>query len=93
MELGAESWDDDRVTSLLDTITQAARKRPGCGVMRLAMDGSKVARLVQQGVNMVLATHDAHLIKDMYRALFSQFRDAVGGVPRDRSVSGPAEPT
>jgi 2-keto-3-deoxy-L-rhamnonate aldolase RhmA len=77
MALGASSWDDERVTSALDAITQIVRQQPGCAVMRLAVDTAAVADLVQKGVNMVLATHDAHLIKDMYRALFKEFREAA----------------
>jgi hypothetical protein len=49
--------------------------------MRLALDTAAVADLVQKGVNMVLATHDAHLIKDMYRTLFTGFRDAAALSP------------
>jgi 4-hydroxy-2-oxoheptanedioate aldolase len=77
MALGAASWDDERVTSALDAMTQAVRQQPGCAVMRLALDTAAVADLVQKGVNMVLATHDAHLIKDMYSTLFKGFRDAA----------------
>jgi 2-keto-3-deoxy-L-rhamnonate aldolase RhmA len=77
MALGAASWDDERVTSALDAMTLAARQQPGCAVMRLAVDTAAVADLVQKGVNMVLATHDAHLIKDMYRTLFKEFRDTA----------------
>jgi 4-hydroxy-2-oxoheptanedioate aldolase len=81
MALGAASWDDTRVTSALDAMTQAVRQQPGCAVMRLALDTAAVADLVQKGVNMVLATHDAHLIKDMYRTLFTGFRDAAALSP------------
>jgi 4-hydroxy-2-oxoheptanedioate aldolase len=77
MALGAVSWDDQRVTSALDEMTEQARRQQGCAVMRLALDQAAVADLVGQGVNMVLATHDAHLIKDMYRNLFKAFRGAA----------------
>lgn len=81
MALGAASWDDERVTSALDAMTQAVRQQPGCAVMRLALDTASVADIVQNGVNMVLATHDAHLIKDMYHALLKGFRDSVAVSP------------
>jgi 4-hydroxy-2-oxoheptanedioate aldolase len=81
MALGAASWDDERVTSALDTMTQVVREQPDCAVMRLAIDTGSVADLVQKGVNMVLATHDAHLIKDMYRDLFIGFRNAAATNP------------
>jgi 4-hydroxy-2-oxoheptanedioate aldolase len=77
MALGAASWDDERVTSALDAMTETVRQQPGCAAMRLALDTAAVADLVQKGVNMVLATHDAHLIKAMYRTLFKDFRDAA----------------
>jgi 2-keto-3-deoxy-L-rhamnonate aldolase RhmA len=81
MALGAASWDDERVTSALDAMTETVRQQPGCAAMRLALDTAAVADLVQKGVNMVLATHDAHLIKDMYRTLFKDFRDAAAISP------------
>jgi 4-hydroxy-2-oxoheptanedioate aldolase len=81
MALGAASWHDERVTSALDAMTLAVRQQPGCAVMRLALDTAAVADLVHKGVNMVLATHDAHLIKDMYRTLFLAFRDAAAISP------------
>jgi 2-keto-3-deoxy-L-rhamnonate aldolase RhmA len=77
MAMGAASWDDERVTTALDEMTRSARRQPGCAVMRLALDQAAVAELVKLGVNMVLATHDAHLIKDMYRNLFKGFRDGA----------------
>ena len=85
MALGAASWDDERVTAALDAMTKAVRQQPGCAVMRLALDAAAVSDLVQKGVNMVLATHDAHLIKDMYHRLFKEFRDAAAISPAMRA--------
>ncbi len=82
MAMDVPTWDDPRVTSALDTMTETVRKRTGRAVMRLALDDANVTELVGKGVNMVLATHDAHLIQAMYRRLFRSFRNAAQGTPR-----------
>lgn len=82
MAMGASSLDDPRVTSALDTMTETVRNHAGRAVMRLALNDASVADLVGKGVNMILATHDAHLIKTMYRQLFGSFRDVAQGKSR-----------
>lgn len=77
MAMGASSWDDDRVTQALDKMTRSVRENSDCAVMRLALDREAVSDCVQKGVTMVLVTHDAHLIKAMYRGLLVEFRDAA----------------
>lgn len=77
MAMGAPSWDDPRVTAALDEMTAAVRQQTGRAVMRLALSDDEVSSLVKKEVNMILATHDAHLIKDMYCDLFRRFRLAA----------------
>lgn len=84
MAMGASSWEDPRVTATLDAMTLTVRRQAGRAVMRLALDQADVGALAEKGVNMILATHDAHLIKDMYRTLFKSFR-AAGMLKRGAS--------
>ncbi len=77
MELGVDSWDHPKVQELLQQMAATVRTFPGRGLLRLCLKPEEVPAQVESGTNMVLITHDVHLIKNMYKALFSEFHAAT----------------
>jgi hypothetical protein len=46
--------------------------------LRLCLDAKEIPAQVESGTNMVLITHDVHLIKSMYKNLIGAFHTAIG---------------
>ncbi|MGJ7916186.1 HpcH/HpaI aldolase family protein [Massilia sp. LXY-6] len=78
MELGVDRWDHPKVLELLDQMAATARGFPGQGLLRLCLDPAEASGQIASGTNMLLITHDVHLIKNMYKSLFAGFQAAVG---------------
>jgi 2-keto-3-deoxy-L-rhamnonate aldolase RhmA len=82
MELGVDRWDHPEVLELLQQMAATVRSVPGKGLLRLCLDAAEVPRQIESGTNMILITHDVHLIKNMYKALLTDFHaviDNLGG--------------
>jgi 2-keto-3-deoxy-L-rhamnonate aldolase RhmA len=78
MELGVDRWDHPKVLELLDQMAATVRGFPGRGLLRLCLDQAEAPVQVASGTNMILITHDVHLIKNMYKSLFTGFHTAIG---------------
>jgi 2-keto-3-deoxy-L-rhamnonate aldolase RhmA len=83
MELGVDRWDHPKVLELLEQMATTVRSVPGRGLLRLCLDPAEAPAQVASGTNMILITHDVHLIKNMYKSLFTGFH-AVIGASRER---------
>jgi 2-keto-3-deoxy-L-rhamnonate aldolase RhmA len=77
MELGVDSWDHPKVQELLQQMAETVRAVPGRGLLRLCLKPEEVSAQVASGTNMVLITHDVHLIKNMYKTLLTDFYSAI----------------
>jgi 2-keto-3-deoxy-L-rhamnonate aldolase RhmA len=77
MELGVDSWDHPKVQALLDRMAATVRSFPGRGLLRLCLDATEAPAQIASGTNMILITHDVHLIKNMYKTLFTGFHGAI----------------
>jgi 2-keto-3-deoxy-L-rhamnonate aldolase RhmA len=77
MELGADRWDDPRVTKVLDDMAAVIRGHKGTGMLRLCLNEKDVPDLVDAGANMIILTHDAHLIKAMYKDMIGKIGTAI----------------
>lgn len=78
LELGVSDWSDPKVVQLLDEMAAVARTFPGRALLRLALTAEDAASHAASGANMILLTHDTHLIKAMYARLFTDFASAIG---------------
>ena len=77
MELGVDRWDHPKVQQMLDQMAATVRKVPGRGLLRLCLSQDEAPALMASGANMLLITHDVHLIKDMYGRLMADFHHAI----------------
>jgi 2-keto-3-deoxy-L-rhamnonate aldolase RhmA len=77
MELGVDRWDHPEVQTLLEQMADRVRKVPGAALLRLCLTADDVSAQMKSGANLLLITHDVHLIKKMYAELLSSFRNAV----------------
>jgi 2-keto-3-deoxy-L-rhamnonate aldolase RhmA len=77
MELGVDRWDHPKVQELLQRMATTVRSYPGRGLLRLCLDPAEAPAQIESGTNMLLITHDVHLIKNMYKALLTNFQTAV----------------
>jgi 2-keto-3-deoxy-L-rhamnonate aldolase RhmA len=78
MELGVDRWDHPKVLELLEQMARTVRGFPGRGLLRLCLDPAEAPVQIAAGTNMVLITHDVHLIKNMYKTLLGGFKAAIG---------------
>jgi 4-hydroxy-2-oxoheptanedioate aldolase len=81
MELGVDRWDHPQVKSLLEQMSATVRQESGRALLRLCLTPEEAPMQMKAGANMLLLTHDVHLIKSMYSKLFTDFRGAVNGAP------------
>ena len=79
LELGIADWGDAKLVELLEEMTAVTREFPASGLLRLALTPQEAANHAAAGANMILLTHDTHLIGSMYRGLFASFDAAIGG--------------
>jgi 2-keto-3-deoxy-L-rhamnonate aldolase RhmA len=70
MALGISDWNDPRVVQVLTEMADVTRSFPDRALLRLALTPDEAARHVEAGANMILLTHDVHLIRAMYADLF-----------------------
>jgi 2-keto-3-deoxy-L-rhamnonate aldolase RhmA len=77
LELGISDWNDRRVIQLLDEMAAVVKQTPGRALLRLALTSAEAAAHVAGGANMILVTHDTHLIKNMYAGIFRNFRQDI----------------
>jgi len=77
MEIGADRWDDPRVTQKLGEMAAIVRNHKNVGLLRLCLEKSEIPDLVASGANMIILNHDAHLIKIMYKDMFGDMANAV----------------
>jgi len=77
MELGVDRWDHPKVLELLQHMATTVRSFPGMGLLRLCVDPAEAPAQIESGTNMILITHDVHLIKNMYKSLFTGYHTAV----------------
>jgi 2-keto-3-deoxy-L-rhamnonate aldolase RhmA len=71
MELGVDSWRDPKVEAVLAQMAAVASAVPGRALLRLCLSPDDAPALLRSGANMLLVTHDVHLIKTMYRNLLN----------------------
>jgi 2-dehydro-3-deoxyglucarate aldolase len=77
LELGISDWNDPRIVHMLDEMAAVVKQTPGRALLRLALTPEDAAAQVAGGANMILVTHDTHLIKDMYAGIFKSFSQAI----------------
>jgi len=77
LELGISDWNDRRIIQLLDEMAAVVKQTPGRALLRLALTSEEAAAHVARGANMILVTHDTHLIKNMYAGIFRNFRQHI----------------
>jgi 2-keto-3-deoxy-L-rhamnonate aldolase RhmA len=70
LALGVDDWRHPAVTEALDEMTAIVRQFPGRAFLRLAMSPEEAAQHSASGANMLLLTHDVHLIGQMYAKAF-----------------------
>jgi 2-keto-3-deoxy-L-rhamnonate aldolase RhmA len=80
LALGVSDWNHPSVVSRLDEMAATVRQHPDKALLRLALSAEEAATHVAAGANMILVTHDVHLIGDLYSGLFGEI---------DRKVSRP----
>lgn len=77
MELGADRWDDPRVTRVLDDMATVVRDHGKSAMLRLCLDDADIPKLVKDGANLIILNHDAHLIKAMYTGMIAGIGKAI----------------
>lgn len=77
MDIGADRWDDPRVTQMLNELAAIVRSHKDAGLLRLCLDQAEIPDLINSGANMIILNHDAHLIKAMYQETISGMVRAV----------------
>jgi 2-keto-3-deoxy-L-rhamnonate aldolase RhmA len=82
MELGVDRWDHPTVQELLQQMAATVRGFPGMGLLRLCLDPAEVPAQIESGANMILITHDVHLIKNMYKTLLTGYQTAIEAARR-----------
>jgi 2-keto-3-deoxy-L-rhamnonate aldolase RhmA len=82
LELGIDDWAHPKVVQLLEEMAATCKGFPGRALLRLALTPGEAASHVAAGANMILLTHDVHLIKNMYVKLISDFSAEFGSAPR-----------
>lgn len=78
LELGIAQWDHPDVRALLDEMTTVVRAYPDRALLRLALTPAEAAQHVEDGANLILLTHDVHLIASMYGSLFKGVQNRIG---------------
>ena len=86
MELGVDRWDHPKVQAMLEQMSATVRQEPGRALLRLCLAPEDAAMQMNAGANMLLLTHDVHLIKSMYWTLFADFHGAVKGAQPARTL-------
>jgi len=81
MQLGVDDWNHPAVREVLDGMAATVAACPGKALMRLSLTPAAGAANVASGTNMVLLTHDVHLVGAMYRQTFDEFASAVPDRP------------
>jgi 2-keto-3-deoxy-L-rhamnonate aldolase RhmA len=82
MELGVDSWDHPKVRELLQQMAATVRGFPGRALLQLCLNPAEAPAQIESGTNMILITHDVHLIKSMYKTLFTGFHAAIADAGR-----------
>jgi 2-keto-3-deoxy-L-rhamnonate aldolase RhmA len=77
MQLGVDRWDHPKVQEVLDRMAAIVQRTPDRALLRLCLTRDDVQTQMKAGANMLLLTHDVHLIKAMYLELFSGIREAM----------------
>lgn len=77
MELGVDSWEHPKVQELLEQMAATVRDFPGRGLLRLCLSPAEAPAQIKSGTNMILITHDVHLLKSMYKTLFTGFHTSI----------------
>jgi len=87
MELGVDRWDHPRVQEVLERMAATVHRTPDRALLRLSLSPDDVQPQMNSGANMLLLTHDVHLIKAMYTKLLSEFHEAVRAAGSGQSAS------
>ena len=77
MQLGVDRWDHPRVQEVLEGMAAIVRRTADRALLRLCLARDEVQNQMRSGANMLLLTHDVHLIKAMYTKLLSEVHEAV----------------
>lgn len=80
LALGVSEWNHPEVVALLDAMAETARGFPGRALLRLALSPEEAKAHAASGANMILLTHDTHLIQGIYTKAFSDIDAALGKV-------------
>jgi 4-hydroxy-2-oxoheptanedioate aldolase len=85
MELGVDRWDHPKVQAIIEQMSATVRQERGRALLRLCLAPEDAPMQMKAGANMLLLTHDVHLIKSMYATLFADFHGAVKGAQPART--------